>query len=321
MLALSITPSVLSYTYCGAHDRQFEMRVYYFHSEFWVDILQAEALKWNHVHSVLSLNRERRATFPAALKDGQNVVGWMGEADLMRVYNTSWQNSLGTAYGWTFARVEKNCGRMLEADLIFNPAITQFSPQTETPYLLGFQEVALHELGHVLTLGHEERGLSLMSAKPHISDVLHHNEKVGWYRSARQRFNPLPAPIHDMGVFPLRKGDDSEIFANVSPGVVSPGESVTIEDFSVENLSSEFPVTQPGPRFRVLLENVSSGASTEIGWFAWDRFEPFSSWSGSLTYTVPASMPRATYRVVAVFDGKDVDETNDRAVFGNLDVL
>jgi hypothetical protein len=312
-----LTPALAwGYTYCGVHDRRHEMRAYYFNSEFWVDMLAQEERKWNRVYSVLNINRERSATFPAGLGDGQNVIGWLGETDLMRIYNRSWGNALAI----TFTRKEKNCGRILETDLIFNPAITQFTPQTEVPYVQGFQEAALHELGHVLTLGHEERGLALMAVAPAVSDVLHHNEKVGWYRSASQGFNPGPSVMNDMGVFPLRKGDGAEVYASLSPEFVSRGASVTISDFSVENLSSEEPFSQPGPRYRVVLENVDSGVPIEIGWFAWETFNPFSSWSGSLTFRVPANVPPATYRVVAVFDGQDDDRTNDQAVFGTIDV-
>jgi hypothetical protein len=314
-IAVLVTRSAAGYTYCGAHDRRYEMRVYYFHSEFWVDILNQEARKWDLVYPVLSINRERSATIPANLGDGQNVIGWLNDADLMRVYNRSW----GDALAITFTRKERNCGRVLETDLIFNPAITEFTPQTEVPYFQGFQDAALHELGHVLTLGHEDRGLAIMGTSEAVSDVLHHNDKVGWYRSAGQRFNPLPSPINDMGVFPLRKGSGTdEVYASLSPGVLSAGQNVTINDFSVENLSSEIPFSNP--RYRVVLENVGSGAAIEVGSFSWTLFNAFSSWSGSLTYRVPASVPPATYRVAAIFDGHDNDQSNDRAVFGTIEV-
>ena len=70
----------------------------------------------------------------------------------------------------------------------------------------------------------------------------------------------------------------------------------------------------------MVLENVASGASIEIASFFWERFNPFSSWSGSLTCEVPTNVPPATYRVVAIFDAQDGDRTNDRAVFGTIDV-
>jgi hypothetical protein len=289
------------------------MRPYHFNSEFWVDMLAAEANKWNAVHSVLSINRTRSRTIPAG-KDGQNVIGWIAEADLNRVYNVSWAGLFGITAIWT----DGNCGRFVESDMFFNPAITLFTPQTQVPYKLGYQEVALHELGHAVTLDHEDGSLAAMTTNAAVSDVLHHNDKVGWIRSAAQQFNPLPTHREDMGIFPLRNARAGKIYTTISPTTVARGAAVTVRDFSVENLSSVFPFASPA--YRVVLENTSSGASTEIGSFSWGSFGPFSGWSGNLTYTVPARVAPGQHRVVGVFNGTDSDKTNDRAVFGTIQI-
>ncbi len=315
-LGLLLSTHMGAYTYCGFHDGRHQMRVYYFNSEFWVDMVVQESRKWDAVHPILSIDRTRTASFPANLGDDQNIIGWLSDADLQNLYGESWGPLVRAR---TYTRKRKDCGLVLETDLIFNPVISIFTPQTDVPYSLGFQEIVLHELGHVLTLGHEERGLALMAAAPQVSDVLHHNEKVGWIRSAAQAFNPLPTPREDMGVFPLRKQNGSETYSSLSPSGVSAGDSVTINDFSVENLSSVFPFTSP--RYQVVLEKVSSGSKTNIGSFSWGSFNPFSSWSGSLTYTVPRGLAPGDYRVTAVFDGTDSDSTNDHAVFGTLTVF
>jgi hypothetical protein len=202
--------------------------------------------------------------------------------------------------------------------MFFNPAITLFTAQINVPYNLGFQEIALHELGHAVTLDHEDRSLSVMTTNNAVSDVLHHNDKVGWIRSAAQKFNPLPIPREDMGIFPLRNSSGGKTYSTLSPTVVARGASVTIQDFSVENLSSVFAFT--GPAYRVVLENTSTGNPTDIGSFSWGNFGAFSGWSGNLIYTVPASITPAQYRVVAIFQGSDSDKTNDRAVFGTIQV-
>src|SRR5438034_8959405 len=89
LLAVSPAPA---YIYCGFHDRRYEMRAYHFNSEFWVDMLVAEANKWNRVHPVLSINRTRSNTIPVG-RDGQSVIAWIGEADLNRFYNLSWSGA------------------------------------------------------------------------------------------------------------------------------------------------------------------------------------------------------------------------------------
>ena len=59
---------------------------------------------------------------------------------------------------------------------------------------------------------------------------------------------------------------------------------------------------------------------SEIGWFEWASFQPFSHWSGSVTFTIPFAVANGTYRVTAVFDGEDNDSSNDRAVLGTIEV-
>ncbi len=312
-IAALTMPSVAAYVYCGAHDRRFEMRAYHFNSEFWVDMIVAEAAKWNAVHSVFSINRERNARIPLG-RDNQNVIAWVSDADMRRIFNMPW----GSAVGRTAIWIEGGCGRVLEADVMFNPSVTLFAPQTQVPYNLGYQEIALHELGHAASLDHEDTGLAVMTTNNAVSNVLHHNDKVGWLRSARQRFNPLPTEREDMGIFPLRNAVGAKVYATLAPTSVARGGTVTIRDFSVENLSSVFPFN--GPTYRVFLEHTGSGVATEIGSFSWGRFGPFSSWSGNLTYTVPRSLSAAQYRVVARFQGTDSDTSNDRALFGTIQV-
>jgi hypothetical protein len=304
------------YVYCGFLDRRFPMRAYHFNSEFWVDMVVAESNKWNRVHPVLSIDRTKSATIPLG-SDGNSVIAWVSNATLQRVYNMSWPGALAVTVTW-YEKVE--CGRVVEQDLLFNPAITLFTQQTNVPYDLGFQEIALHELGHVVTLDHEDRGLAVMTSNDAVSNVLYNHDKVGWIRSAAQKFNPLPGQINDMGVFPLRGAPGTKIYSTLSPKSVARGANVTINDFTVQNLSSVFPFSNPV--FRVVLEDTGSGASTEIGTFFWSSsFSPFSSWAGNLNYTVPASIAPGKYRVAALLKGTDDDNTNNRADFGTITVF
>jgi hypothetical protein len=304
-------PSAPAYNFCGFHDRAFSMTAFHFNSEFWVDMLVTEANKWNQVHSVLNIGRTRSSTVPVT-RDGTNVISWISEADLNRFYNLSWAGVVA----WTISWTDGGCGRVIEADMFFNPALGLFTPQTQVPYNLGYQETALHELGHVLTLGHEDGSLSVMTSNAAVSNVLYHNDKVGWLRSAASRFGVTDR--RDMGVFPLRNAPGSKVYSSLSPATVARGSSVTIRDFNVENLSSALVFS--GPSFRVVLENTANGAATNIGTFSWGDFCAFCEWTGNLTYTVPAGIAPAQYRVVAIFQGSDSDATNNRALFGLIRV-
>ena len=301
-----------AYNYCGFHDRGFNMTAYHFNSEFWVDMLVTEAGKWNAVHPVLNIGRTRSSTVPVT-RDGNNVISWISEADLNRFYNLSWSGVVA----WTISWKDGNCGRVVEADMFFDPALSLFTPQTQVPYNLGFQETALHELGHVLTLGHEDGSLSVMTSNNAVSDVLYHNDKVGWLRSASFRFGTTDR--RDMGVFPLQNAPGSKIYSTLAPATMAHGRSVTIQNLNVENLSSGLAFSRPS--YRVVLENTATGTPTDIGTFSWSGdFCAFCEWGGNLTYTVPNGIAPGRYRVVAIFQGADSDSTNDRAVFGTIQV-
>lgn len=298
-----------AYSYCGYHDRDFSMTAHHWNSEFWVDMLVDEANKWNRVHPVLNIGRTRSSTVPLG-KDGRNVIGWINEADLSRVYNLSWSGVVGWAISWKSG----NCGRVTEADLFFNPGINLFTPQTQVPYSLGYQEIALHELGHVLTQDHENRLLSVMTSGQAVSNVLYSSDKVGWLRSADSNFNVTDRP--DMGVFPLSNAGSDKNYSNLLPTSVSAGQNVTINNLSVENLSSGL-VTE-NPQFKIFLENTATGTSTEIGSFSWGSFCAYCQWSGNLTSQVPFGTRSGTYRVVAAYQAWDSDSSNNRAVFGSI---
>ncbi|MFQ5566628.1 MAG: hypothetical protein ACE5EU_09725, partial [Paracoccaceae bacterium] len=184
------------------------------------------------------------------------------------------------------------------------------------PYVLGFQEIALHELGHVLTLDHEDRELSVMTAGASVSNVLYASDKVGWLRSADFRFSVTDR--RDMGVFPLRNAGASKTYATSTPSTVGRGNNVTLRDMTVQNLSSALAFSNP--IFDVFLERTTSGARIDIGWFSWGSFCAFCGWSGDLTFRVPSGTPIGQYRVVVDFRGSDSDPSNDRAEFRTITV-
>lgn len=315
---------VESYQLCGYHANNIVMTAYYTDSAFWVDLLVTEAQKWNKVHPILNISRSQTSynSIPLGDDDGKNVVAFINESDLKRVYNTDWRGKVGVAINRYFA--DTRCARIIEADVFFNPSISNFVPQTKVPYQLGFQEIALHELGHMLTLEHEERTLSVMTGTDtsiSVSNVLYASDKVGWLRSADRSFNITDR--RDMGVFPLRNkrgllGSGSNIYSTLSPKKVEQGSEVTIKDFTVENLSSALDVVKP--KFKIVLENTKTNATTKVESFSWEIFEGYSLWSGDLPFEVPYDTTPGTYRVVAVYEGADSDSSNDRAMFGSIEV-
>lgn len=311
MMLVYPTPSSKAYEYCGFHDNGFQMTAYHWNSEFWVDMIIAESRKWNNVHNVLSISRTRSATVPVG-RDNRSVISWINESALNDNYGLSWSGTVG----WTITWTDGNCGNVLESDMFFNPNISLFTQQTQVPYNLGYQEIALHELGHTLTLDHENDDLSVMTSGNAVSNVLHHNDKVGWLRSADFRFSVTDK--RDMGVFPLRNNGSSKIYSTISPATVRTGQNFTINDITVENLSSSLSFSNTS--FDVVIESLSGSTSRNLGSFSWGSFGAFSQWSGNITSRIPTSVPPGNYRVLINFRGTDTDSSNNSALIGRITI-
>jgi hypothetical protein len=311
VLSLTGIANAQAFVICGFHDRPFIMRAIFWNSEFWVDMVANEAGKWNSVHPVVSINRERRSTVPTG-RDNLNVVAWLSDASMQSAYGSGW----GTSVGRTIIWLDGECGRIIEADMIFNPSITLFTAQRQVPYSLGFQEIVLHELGHALTLDHEETTPAVMTDGVAVSDVLYTQDKVGWFRSAQFRFSPQDRS--DMGIFPLRAAGGTKRYATISPSTVAAGSTFTVRDITVENLSSG--ITFSNPQFRAFLVPTSGAFITTLGTFSWASFCAFCSWGGDLTFGVPAGLTSGQYRLWIEFSGSDNDLSNNVAQIGLITV-
>ena len=311
VLSLIGIANAQAFVVCGFHDRPFLMRAIFWNSEFWVDMVANEAGKWNAVHPVVSINRERRSTVPTG-RDNLNVISWLSDASMQSAYGSGWGTNVGQTIIWS----DGECGRIVEADMIFNPSITLFTPQRQVPYSLGFQEIALHELGHALTLDHEETTPAVMTNGVSVSDVLYTQDKVGWFRSAQFRFSPQDRS--DMGIFPLRAAGGTKQYATISPSNVAAGATFTVRDITVENLSSG--ITFPNPQFRAFLVPTSGAFITTLGTFSWASFCAFCSWGGDLTFRVPPGLAGGQYRLWIEFSGSDNDLSNNVAQIGLITV-
>jgi hypothetical protein len=288
------------------------MRAYHNGPSLFADLAIREAVRWNAVHSILRVSRVAATRVPASSSDGINVITFLSEYNLRRLYNLSFEN----AVAWAVVRRDGECGRILQADVLLSPAMTLTAPQTRVPYLLGYQETVLHELGHVLGLGHEDRVLSVMSSDDAVGNVLYADDKVGGRRAAGSRMRPLDRA--DMGVFPLRVAGASKLYASLSSASVARGSTVQVRDLTVQNLSTAIPFSNVV--FDLQLQRPGIAPIT-AGSASWATFRANSFWSGALSLTVPAGTPPGTYDVAAVFRGSDADSANNRAVFGTLSVF
>jgi hypothetical protein len=90
-------------------------------------------------------------TIPPGFQDGRTTLGFLDRPDLERVL------------GATSFLLDANTGEIVEADVFFNSRFAWSTAETGEPGRIDLESVALHEIGHLLGLGHSALGETEMT--------------------------------------------------------------------------------------------------------------------------------------------------------------
>jgi hypothetical protein len=109
--------------------------------------VERAAATWTNVDSaVVTLTYQGMTSAPAEGTDGRNTIGFLDRPDLDRVLAA------------TSFMIDATNGSIYEADIFFNTSFVFSVAPNGQPGRVDLESVALHELGHLLGLGHSAIG-------------------------------------------------------------------------------------------------------------------------------------------------------------------
>jgi hypothetical protein len=109
--------------------------------------VERAAATWTNVNSaIVTLSYQGMTSAPAEGTDGRNTIGFLDRPDLDRVLAA------------TSFMIDVTTGSIYEADIFFNTSFVFSVASDGQPGRVDLESVALHELGHLLGLGHSAIG-------------------------------------------------------------------------------------------------------------------------------------------------------------------
>jgi hypothetical protein len=257
---------------------------------------------WNHYVNVF---QTLRAKGTWGYRDGiVDNVGFMPSSSLFTWFGDTWDSdTLATTYTWSFGT------EIVDADIAFNPDMpwtvndaAVYSGGSDVSYVY----TIAHELGHAAGLGHEFRELSLMNYPPNTYSgfSLPYSTDV---RGLRANYPSATRARTDIGVYLYGHGaSDSQYVEAAYPTRVSPGETITVRGFTIENLgttSAAFAITWS---LRSALSPSAPGVV--IGRTQFDTLQPgfvYPRSNTSASLTVPPAASPGTYFLMAAVEAAD----------------
>ncbi|WP_169981155.1 zinc metalloprotease [Tautonia rosea] len=211
-------------------------------------------------------------------------------------------------------------GRIKEADVLINPAYSG----TETY----FRVIATHELGHALSLDHENRYVAVMDQGDYTPNYL------SWWYSRSDDFFGIRAMLEwvnsnigagtwdiaeftDMATWsqahPNPGTNSDQVMTSISSDTVRAGDQVTFRNVHIENRGNIDATNMKISFYLSSNDNITS-SDHEITWFRWDTFDG-DYWHGNLDATIP-SVSAGTYYVgwILTADQSEISESNNKAI-------
>ncbi len=276
----------------------------------WSSPAQFQMSEWNEVDVTdnshpFRINANPQFSFGA--NDGDNTIGFLGEAGLNSEYGLSYASALAWTACWS-------SGTIVECDVMLDPTL---------PWSLGpddsewFQSTVLHELGHVRGLGHYNNYLSMQNSgqsKYLRNEILYMDDKEG----VRQHASHVSE--RDIVMYNKWHNGATPQWMSMSPTSLREGQVVNLSNITVENRGT---IAFGNLRFGTYLSTNStiSTGDTLLNTGSWASFPRFNFSTFNWSATIPTVSDCGVYYLGGIIDDNaaydERFEGNNDTVFTN----
>lgn len=273
---------------------------------------------WNSYVDAFRIYPQQKATW--AFGNGRNeIAGFISDDEfkkISKILNDDGKEQTWTEYrggsvlGKAIWSTNISTGKLIEADIIFNPHHNWTDdPIAAFNSLQSIQATMLHELGHVLGLNHNTTALSIMHpilhefnkgySKIHKSDV--DNLELNYDGDMIIRGSK------EQGVsLYYRKDDESPVASTASVS----GSLITVENFTLENFT-DFHGSTVEVWWYLSPEFMEQAYQEEVFLEKTNHTVTGSSLITSVTLNVPSTIASGAYYLHARIDDSQVHNNND----------
>lgn len=313
---------------CGYHDLYLVMEMV---PEDWWSYNTIEGAMWVW-NQFMDIYRKRNSDGRFGHNGENEFGGWPDDSTLFRIYGVHWNDNVGLAYSW----YRRNpCGRLLESDVIFNPA---YNWTDDEEAALGNNDlhllrlVAMHELGHTwgMQRGDEKNWGYAETYDYDAPTVMHsypshivengrgiHVADAYWLR---RQYSNQTGIMHtvDVGVESYY-ADNGLHNSTASSSTYKPGDSITLKNITVENIGYN-NISDVRIRFYLSKNRNITDQDYQIGgYWSWDSFGGEQRSVFDISTSIPGNIPAGTYYIGAIVtvNGYNQDDYryNDRTSF------
>ncbi len=282
----------------------------------WSAPAQGEMAEWNYVDTSNNSHPFRISNSPQfsfGADDGDNTIGFLGEAGLNSEYGLSFSNALAWAVCWKSFW----SGRYNECDVILDSGRSWSLSPHDSTY---FRSTVLHELGHVRGLGHYNAWQSIEN-----SGQSKHLRGETTYMVDRNgvRANATNVSERDFAIYNKWHNGSVPRWMKMSPTTIREGQQLSIDNISVENKGTlAFGSTLT---FGVYLSTntIISTADQRISSGSWGSYSTNTASTFDWTATIPTQSDCSTRYVGGIVDYNGAwterYEGNNAVIFTNGD--